>query len=61
LAYINGIGVCHRDIKPSNVLVDPNSHLIQLCDFGSAKRLSKSKKSYIFSRIKYCIYLFKIL
>lgn len=43
LAYIHGIGICHRDIKPQNLLVDPNTHMLKLCDFGSAKRLSPSK------------------
>ena len=52
LAYIHAVGVCHRDIKPQNVLVDPSTHVLKLCDFGSAKRLIKSEPniSYICSR-----------
>ena len=42
LAYIHGIGICHRDIKPQNLLVNPSTHLLKLCDFGSAKRLQPS-------------------
>ena len=34
LAYIHSLGVCHRDIKPQNLLVDPESHMLKLCDFG---------------------------
>ncbi|CAN6467204.1 unnamed protein product [Victoria cruziana] len=40
LAYIHGsLGVCHRDIKPQNLLVNPHTHQLKLCDFGSAKVL----------------------
>lgn len=52
LAYIHTLGICHRDIKPQNVLVDPNTHILRLCDFGSAKKLVKGEAnvSYICSR-----------
>ncbi|XP_074589508.1 shaggy-related protein kinase alpha-like isoform X2 [Curcuma longa] len=53
LAYLHGsIGVCHRDIKPQNLLVNPHSHQLKICDFGSAKVLVKGESniSYICSR-----------
>jgi len=52
LAYIHAVGICHRDIKPQNILVDPYSHILKLCDFGSAKKLVKGEPniSYICSR-----------
>ena len=52
LAYIHSLGVCHRDIKPQNLLVHPETHLLKLCDFGSAKILVKGEPnvSYICSR-----------
>jgi glycogen synthase kinase 3 beta len=52
LNYIHVMGICHRDIKPQNVLVDPNTHILKLCDFGSAKKLVKGEPniSYICSR-----------
>ncbi|KAM0903426.1 hypothetical protein ACQ4PT_018648 [Festuca glaucescens] len=52
LAYIHTVGVCHRDLKPQNVLVDPLTHQVKICDFGSAKVLVKGEPniSYICSR-----------
>ncbi|WCJ22656.1 shaggy-related kinase 11 [Euphorbia peplus] len=53
LAYIHhSIGLCHRDIKPQNLLVNPHTHQLKLCDFGSAKLLVKGEPniSYICSR-----------
>jgi len=52
LAFIHSSGVCHRDIKPQNLLICPKSHVLKLCDFGSAKRLvpSEPNVSYICSR-----------
>ncbi|KAL3615627.1 Shaggy-related protein kinase theta [Castilleja foliolosa] len=46
------IGVCHRDIKPQNLLVNPHTHQLKLCDFGSAKMLVPGEPniSYICSR-----------
>ncbi len=46
------MGICHRDIKPQNLLLDPESAVLKLCDFGSAKQLVKGELnvSYICSR-----------
>ncbi len=52
LAYVHSLGICHRDIKPQNLLIDPDTHLLQLCDFGSAKVLVRGEPNvaYICSR-----------
>ncbi|CAJ0578053.1 unnamed protein product, partial [Mesorhabditis spiculigera] len=52
LNYIHGIGYCHRDIKPQNLLIFPETGVLKLCDFGSAKHLVKGEPnvSYICSR-----------
>lgn len=52
LNYIHAMGVCHRDLKPHNVLVDPETSVLKLCDFGSAKVLvpGEPNVSYISSR-----------
>lgn len=52
LAYIHSHKICHRDIKPHNLLLDNQTHNVRLCDFGSAKILTKgeSNVAYICSR-----------
>lgn len=52
LAYIHSLGICHRDIKPQNLLLDPETGVLKLCDFGSAKHLVNGEPnvSYICSR-----------
>lgn len=52
LAYIHSLGICHRDIKPQNLLLDPETAVLKLCDFGSAKHLVRGEPnvSYICSR-----------
>ena len=52
LAYIHSLGICHRDIKPPNLLVDPESGVLKLIDFGSAKVLTagEANVAYICSR-----------
>jgi serine/threonine protein kinase len=52
LAHVHALGICHRDIKPQNLLVDPFTHVLKLCDFGSAKQLvhGEPNVSYICSR-----------
>jgi glycogen synthase kinase 3 beta len=52
LSYLHSVGICHRDIKPQNLLVDPETGVLKLIDFGSAKQLVKGEPnvSYICSR-----------
>ncbi|CAA9987939.1 glycogen synthase kinase 3, putative [Plasmodium knowlesi strain H] len=52
LAYLHSKFICHRDLKPQNLLVEPNTHTLKLCDFGSAKNLLGGQRSvsYICSR-----------
>lgn len=52
LNYIHTVGYMHRDIKPQNLLVDTTTHVLKICDFGSAKRYAKDEKnvSYVCSR-----------
>ncbi|KAG5565705.1 hypothetical protein RHGRI_001576 [Rhododendron griersonianum] len=53
LNYMHSVvGVCHRDIKPQNLLVNPHTHQLKICDFGSAKALVPGEPniSYICSR-----------
>jgi len=52
VAYVHSLGICHRDIKPQNLLLNPQTHTVKLCDFGSAKILQKglANVAYICSR-----------
>ncbi|GAM20864.1 hypothetical protein SAMD00019534_040390 [Acytostelium subglobosum LB1] len=52
LNYVHSLGICHRDIKPQNLLMDTKTSILKLCDFGSAKVLTKGESniSYICSR-----------
>jgi glycogen synthase kinase 3 beta len=47
LSYLAMLSVAHRDMKPQNILVDRNTHRVVICDFGSAKKLVKSKRAFI--------------
>ena len=46
------LAAIRRDVKPQNLLLDPQTHVLKLCDFGSAKILVKGEAnvSYICSR-----------
>eukprot|EP00794_Sanderia_malayensis_P011349 gene11349-12533_t len=52
LSYIHSTGICHRDIKPQNLLLNPETAVLKLCDFGSAKKLVQGEPNvaYICSR-----------
>ncbi|KAH7721323.1 glycogen synthase kinase-3 [Aphelenchoides avenae] len=54
LAYIHTTGICHRDIKPQNLLLNTQTAVLKLCDFGSAKVLvaGEANVSYICSRYR---------
>lgn len=37
LTFLHLRGVCHRDVKPGNLIINPETGVVKLCDFGSAK------------------------
>ncbi|VDQ08537.1 unnamed protein product [Trichobilharzia regenti] len=52
LAYLHSHQICHRDIKSSNLLVNEETMVLKVCDFGSAKEMvpGTANVSYISSR-----------
>ncbi|KAK0428220.1 hypothetical protein QR680_010683 [Steinernema hermaphroditum] len=38
--------VCHRDLKPQNILVEPESGLLKIGDFGSSKIIHAGGRNY---------------
>lgn len=46
------MSIMHRDLKPENILMgfDEDNMIVKLCDFGSAKMVSKLNTPYIVSR-----------
>ncbi|KAI0987000.1 hypothetical protein GJ496_009017 [Pomphorhynchus laevis] len=52
LSYLRTHDIAHRNVKPLNLLIDPESSVLKLCDFGSSKKLVSGVQnlSYICSR-----------
>lgn len=45
LAYLHAMNICHRDLKPANLLFQPDTDVVKICDFGSAKKLVPGETS----------------
>ena len=45
VGYCHGNNICHRDVNPKNFLLDPETHVIKLCDFGDAKILKAGEEN----------------
>ena len=45
LCYMHERSVVYRDLKPENLLIDKDGH-IKIADFGFAKKLSRSEKTF---------------
>ncbi|MDQ2942846.1 MAG: serine/threonine protein kinase, partial [Candidatus Dormibacteraeota bacterium] len=43
LAYAHSQGVVHRDVKPADVMIDPDSDLVKVTDFGIARITDSSR------------------
>lgn len=51
MEYVHSQSICHRDLKPENILKTEDG-VVKICDFGSAKFMSKKglNTPYIVSR-----------
>ncbi|CDW91349.1 protein kinase domain containing protein [Stylonychia lemnae] len=46
LAYLHSKNMCHRDIKLENIIIDPETKIIKIIDFGFAVYSTKTLKLY---------------
>ncbi|KAL8281158.1 hypothetical protein RQP46_006516 [Phenoliferia psychrophenolica] len=53
IAYLNALGICHRDLKPHNILTDPETGVLTLIDFGSAKVLKPGDPNVSYTCSRY--------
>uniref|UniRef100_F1L6G3 Glycogen synthase kinase-3 n=1 Tax=Ascaris suum TaxID=6253 RepID=F1L6G3_ASCSU len=52
-AHLEQHHICHRDIKPQNLLVDHNTGVLKISDFGSSKVLHGDVSSYNYHVTRY--------
>ncbi|VDM48747.1 unnamed protein product [Toxocara canis] len=52
-AHLEQHHICHRDIKPQNLLIDHNSGMLKISDFGSSKILHGDVSSYNYHVTRY--------
>ncbi len=47
LEYLHQNQIIHKDIKPSNIIINPQTGIVKLTDFGIASRLNKETPQFI--------------
>uniref|UniRef100_A0A0R3RKA1 Protein kinase domain-containing protein n=1 Tax=Elaeophora elaphi TaxID=1147741 RepID=A0A0R3RKA1_9BILA len=52
-AHLEKNNVCHRDIKPQNLLVNHETGLLKISDFGSSKIIHNNSTSYHYHVTRY--------
>eukprot|EP01084_Bolivina_argentea_P277205 473196_1 len=51
LSYCHRKNVCYRALKPQNILLHPDTHIIKLCDFRTARKVKEIEPNSAYNNV----------